>query len=197
MGKLVEKEWATFAALVVSKHADEGQTAEMKLAFFSGGLAVFALLMTVLDPGAGPTEADLDRVGAINEELESFSRDKLKSMALRRHLESPPQREPEVKPQEGRGFSVNGIVAQRDKLPYIQLSNEKGIIAQLSMAQTHQIARDMLVMAARTEADAMLLKFFAHERYPDEAGAAMMMEFREFRAGLDDENVKHSHREGM
>ena len=37
-------------------------------------------------------------------------------------------------------FWVNGIVAQRDKQPYIQLSNEKGMIAQLTMAQARQVA---------------------------------------------------------
>ena len=36
-------------------------------------------------------------------------------------------------------FFVNGVVAQRDKQPYVQLSNEKGMIAQLSMAdQTYR-----------------------------------------------------------
>ena len=60
-------------------------------------------------------------------------------------------------------FWVNGIVAVRDGNPYIQLSNEKGMIAQLSMSETRQIAMDMLVMAARTEADAMIYKFFAKE----------------------------------
>jgi len=32
-------------------------------------------------------------------------------------------------------FWVNGIVSQRDKQPYIQLSNEKGMIAHLTMSQ--------------------------------------------------------------
>lgn len=91
-------------------------------------------------------------------------------------------------------FWVNGIVSARDKQPYVQLSNEKGMIAQLSMAQARQIAMDMLVMCSRTEADAMLLKFFDKHEFPSGAGAALMVEFRDFRAAIDDEEVGHTHR---
>ena len=48
-------------------------------------------------------------------------------------------------------FWVDGIVAMRDKQPYIQLSNTEGIIAQLSLSEARQIAMDILGMAARTE----------------------------------------------
>ena len=91
-------------------------------------------------------------------------------------------------------FLVTGIVSARDKRPYIQLSNADRMIAQLSMAQARQIAHDILVMASRTEADAMLLEFFDKQEFPDSAGAAVMVAFRDFRAGLDDESVGHSHR---
>ena len=86
-------------------------------------------------------------------------------------------------------FWVNGIVAVRDGKPYIQLSNEKGMIAQLSMSETRQIAMDMLVMAARTEADAMIVKFFADKGLPGEAASLLMVEFRDFRAALDAEKA--------
>lgn len=89
-------------------------------------------------------------------------------------------------------FWVNGIVAVRDKMPYVQLSNEKGMIAQLTMAQTRQIAMDMLQMASRTEADAMLLKFFDKMDFPEGAAAALMQEFRDFRAELDAEKLERS-----
>jgi hypothetical protein len=92
-------------------------------------------------------------------------------------------------------FWVNGIVAARDKKPYVQLSNEKGIIGQLSMAQARQVAHDILVMCSRTEADAMILKFFDARELPENAAAMLMQDFRDFRAELDDEEIKHSHRE--
>lgn len=88
------------------------------------------------------------------------------------------------------GFWVNGIVSQRDRQPYIQLSNEKGMIAQLSMGQARAIAQDMLVMCARTEADAMIHKFFDTSDFPPAAGAALMVQFRDFRAKLDAEQIE-------
>src|SRR5579862_7554025 len=95
-------------------------------------------------------------------------------------------------------FWVSGIVAMRDKQPYIQLSNEKGMIAQLSMGEARQVAQDILVMASRTEADAMVHKFF-ESMDSDPAKAAemsglFMVAFREFRAKLDDEAIEHDHR---
>jgi hypothetical protein len=89
-------------------------------------------------------------------------------------------------------FWVNGIVAVRDGKPYIQLSNEKGMIAQLSMSETRQIAMDMLVMAARTEADAQIHRFFEKAGLPNEAAVLLMKDFRDFRAELDAEKAERS-----
>ena len=89
-------------------------------------------------------------------------------------------------------FWVNGIVAHRNGMPYIQLSNEKGMIAQLTMGMAHQIAMDILRMASRTEADAMIFKFFNKLDLPDHAAAMLMQEFRDFRHELDQEKVEHN-----
>lgn len=101
--------------------------------------------------------------------------------------------EPEVKEMPtGQGFWVNGIVAVRDGNPYIQLSNEKGMLGQLTMSQARQVAADILNMCARTEADAMIHKFFAKLDFPKEAGAAIMQEFRNFRFELDQDKAERS-----
>lgn len=92
-------------------------------------------------------------------------------------------------------FWVSGIVAARDGKPYIQLSNEKGMIAQLTMSQTRQIAMDMLVMASRTEADAMIHDFFAKRGLSKESSGQLMIEFRDFRAALDAEKAERSDEE--
>jgi hypothetical protein len=89
-------------------------------------------------------------------------------------------------------FWVNGVVAIRDHKPYVQLSNEKGMVAQFSMSEARQVAMDILQMAARTEADAMILKFFKKSEFPDGAAAALMQEFRDFRADLDQEVAERS-----
>jgi uncharacterized protein (DUF1501 family) len=91
---------------------------------------------------------------------------------------------------------VNGIVAQRDKQPYIQLSNEKGMIAQLSMSEARQVANDILVMASRTEMDAMVLKFFDTNQFPDGAGAQLMSDLRDFRAALDADKAERGSEDG-
>lgn len=88
-------------------------------------------------------------------------------------------------------FWVNGIVAQRNEEPYIQLSTEKGIIAQLSMAEARQVAQDILVTASRCEMDAMLLKFFKKAGFPEQVYGTMMQGFRDFRAEYDQERIYH------
>jgi hypothetical protein len=84
---------------------------------------------------------------------------------------------------------VDGIVSARDKQPYVRIvvNGEK---AQLSIAEAHKIANDIIKIAARTEADAMVLKFFDRSEFPPGAAAAIMMDFRYFRQELDDEPVE-------
>ena len=87
------------------------------------------------------------------------------------------------------GLLVDGVVDSRDKQPYVQLSNENGIVCQMSMAQARDVAMNILQMCARTEADAMLLKFFEKCELPENAAASMLIEFREFRYALDQEQI--------
>jgi hypothetical protein len=87
-------------------------------------------------------------------------------------------------------FWVAGIVSHRDKQPYVQLSTEKGMIAQLSMAQARIIAMDILVQCSRAEMDAMLLSFIDKMDLGESAGPLMMQYFREFRSALDNEKLE-------
>jgi hypothetical protein len=61
---------------------------------------------------------------------------------------------------------------------------------QMSMADARNVARDIEVMCARTEADAMIHKFFERQGFAAQAGAALMVEFRDFRHALDEEAVE-------
>jgi hypothetical protein len=94
--------------------------------------------------------------------------------------------------QQGINFWVNGIVAVRDHKPYIQLSNEKGLIGQFTMSEARKIAQDLVVMASRTEMDAMVAAFFEKEleASPGAVGAAMQL-FRDYRLNLDQEKIDH------
>jgi hypothetical protein len=82
------------------------------------------------------------------------------------------------------GVFVDGIVAARNKEPYVRLT-VNGERAQLSIAEAHSIANDLLNMAARTEADAMVLRFFEKKEFPDGAAAAIMLDFRRYRQEQD------------
>ena len=84
---------------------------------------------------------------------------------------------------------VNGVVAARDKQPYLHLDID-GHVIQLTMAEARNIARDIETTCARTEADAMIHKFFSASGFPEQAGGTLMLAFREFRANLDDAEVK-------
>jgi hypothetical protein len=86
---------------------------------------------------------------------------------------------------------VNGIVAARDRRPYLQIDID-GHMVQLSMADARNVARDIERMCARTEADAMIHRFFVRQDFPKEAAAALMIAFRDFRSQLDREPVEKS-----
>ena len=87
---------------------------------------------------------------------------------------------------------VNGIVAARNNLPYVQLASDERMIAQLTTAEARSIAHDLLSAAHNAEADAMIIKFFGKLDLPNGALAAFMQEFRHFRYELEQEHVDSS-----
>jgi hypothetical protein len=86
---------------------------------------------------------------------------------------------------------VDGIVAARNKEPYVRL-HVNGELAQLTIAEAFKVANDLVHTASRTEADAMLFRFFDGHDFPQEAVAALMRDFRFFRQRQDDQPVKGS-----
>ena len=84
-------------------------------------------------------------------------------------------------------ISVEGIVSRRDGEPSNNFLH--GMTAQMSMSEARNFARDIEKLCARTEADAMIHRFFAEMEYPEGAEVAVMLAFREFRSRLDAEEV--------
>lgn len=82
-------------------------------------------------------------------------------------------------------LGVEGIVARRDKQPYIKLFKDRSPIAQMSMAEARNFAHDILTMCARTEADAMICRFFESRGLPEVSASEIMLDFRLFRTELD------------
>jgi len=74
-GKLIEIGWISALLYVVPKDASETQVNEMHKAFFLGAQHLFTSIMSILDPGAEPTEKDLRRMDLIHNELEVFRKE--------------------------------------------------------------------------------------------------------------------------
>ena len=86
-------------------------------------------------------------------------------------------------------ITVNGLVASKTLEPLVELQIA-GTGAQMSVAAARKLAADIVQMAARTEADAMIHMFFSAQGYPPGAHVALMMKFRKYRAALDGEQVE-------
>jgi hypothetical protein len=80
---------------------------------------------------------------------------------------------------------VSGIVAARNNEPYVQLTKDGQVVLQVTMSEARKIAADILLAASRAEADAMIIRFFADRELPAQAAAALLIDFRSFRLGLD------------
>jgi hypothetical protein len=91
-------------------------------------------------------------------------------------------------------ISVEGIVAARDKQPYVVVRLDDAR-AQLSIADARKVAIDILQMSSRTEADAMIFKFFIAQKLPQAQVMQLMKDFRDFRLELDSEPVEGFHAE--
>jgi hypothetical protein len=98
-------------------------------------------------------------------------------------MSDEPTKRPE--PPIEQHFLVNGIVAVRDGQPYIQIIMGEGVMSQWNVTEARSFAWDIIRMCSRTEADAMILKFFNNLDIPKEAAAGFMQEFRDYRHELD------------
>lgn len=71
-GKLIEAGWVALRLKAMAPDAPPIQVREMRMAFMAGAQHLFASIMTILDPGDEPSEADLARMSLISNELETF-----------------------------------------------------------------------------------------------------------------------------
>jgi len=71
-GKIVESGWVSLKMQVIPENAPQVQLEEMRMSFFAGAQHLFGSIMSVLDEDAEPTEADLERMSKINDELDEF-----------------------------------------------------------------------------------------------------------------------------
>jgi hypothetical protein len=76
--KIIEAAWISYAERVIPATAPPVQYQECRRAFYAGAGGLFAGIMTVLDPGAEPTEADCARMESIQNELDGYLADLLR-----------------------------------------------------------------------------------------------------------------------
>lgn len=76
-GLLIEAGWVGFEKLVLPEHASPAQRADMRKAFFGGAYHVFTAMMTMMDTGEEPTDADTARLERMHLELERFKKEVL------------------------------------------------------------------------------------------------------------------------
>jgi hypothetical protein len=76
-GKIVEAGWQGFKTTVLPYGADENQILVMRTTFFAGAQHLFASIMSILDAGQEPTDADMLRMDKIHQELKAFEQELL------------------------------------------------------------------------------------------------------------------------
>jgi len=67
--------WETYAMKIIPSNASAVQVQETRRAFYAGGLLLFTVIMTMLDEGEEPTEADLGKMDDIKAEFDAWARD--------------------------------------------------------------------------------------------------------------------------
>lgn len=72
-GKLVEAGFVALRAAFIPSDAPESQVNDMRIAFMAGAQHLFASMMSIMEPGAEPTENDLRRMNLIFNELDRFT----------------------------------------------------------------------------------------------------------------------------
>lgn len=71
----IAKGWASYLVTVLPPDASKIQLWETRRAFYAGAQHFLMSVMRIMDPQAEPTEADLGRLEAMDQELQAFARE--------------------------------------------------------------------------------------------------------------------------
>jgi hypothetical protein len=71
-GKLIEAGWVALRIQCIALDAPANQLHEMRLAYMAGAQHLFASMIGMLDEDREPTEADMNRIDLVHQELEAF-----------------------------------------------------------------------------------------------------------------------------
>jgi hypothetical protein len=73
-GLLIEAGWVGYMLACKLQNAPPAQLAEMQRTFFAGSLHTFTSVMSFLEEGQEPTEADMKRMSQVFKELKAFQK---------------------------------------------------------------------------------------------------------------------------
>lgn len=71
--QLMAEQWNEFARKVIPKDASPVQRQEMRRAFYAGAQSILFRVISAFAPETEPTEADLQIMSDVNQELEDFA----------------------------------------------------------------------------------------------------------------------------
>lgn len=70
--QFIERGWESYRRMVVPADAGAVQLQETKQAFFAGAAILWQAIKLSLDPGGETTDADIQRMQAVQDELDGF-----------------------------------------------------------------------------------------------------------------------------
>lgn len=76
--------WNSYLEMVLPPTIAPGLRADLRLAFYGGAATLFYSILNALDEGEEPTDADLARMNAINDEIDQFAKT-FDAEVLKRH----------------------------------------------------------------------------------------------------------------
>ena len=71
--KKIDALWRTYSEQAIHPGAPNIQRSECRKAFYGGAVSLYSSIMTMLEPGAEPTDNDLKMMDDLQAELEQFA----------------------------------------------------------------------------------------------------------------------------
>jgi hypothetical protein len=81
-GKIIEAGWVSLKLMALPDNAPQAQLDDMRDVFFAGAQHLFGSLVSLMDQGEEPTDADMRRMDLIDLELKTFIADFQKKHGL-------------------------------------------------------------------------------------------------------------------
>lgn len=69
----IDKHWLSYRQDVIPNDAPDTQVRECRRSFYAGARGLLFEILTMLDPGKEPTDADIAKMRDINNELQEFA----------------------------------------------------------------------------------------------------------------------------